>query len=89
MQRVQLNLFQELKCIGSTVQTGGATGHESWEEGPGGVVCLAKDGLLCGRHLSGRLKGRLCMVMVRPARLYGIEAVAVTKEQEKNWRWLK
>ena len=32
---------------------------------------------------------RLYKVMVRPALLYGTETVAVTKTQEKGWKWQK
>ena len=40
------------------------------------------EGLLCDRHVSARLKGKLHRTVVRPAMMYGLENVALTKRQE-------
>ena len=41
-------------------------------------------GIICDRTVPDKIKGRLYKVMVRPAMLYGMEAVAVTKAQERK-----
>ena len=40
--------------------------------------------IMCDRTVPDKIKGRLYKVMVRPAMLYGMEAVAVTKAQERK-----
>ena len=39
-------------------------------------------GLLCDRDVSARLKGKIHRTVVKPAMMYGLETVAVTKRQE-------
>ena len=39
-------------------------------------------GVICDRRVSGRVKGKVYRVAVRPAMLYGLETVALTKIQE-------
>ena len=39
-------------------------------------------GVLCDRKLSARVKGKMYKSVVRPAMLYEMEMVAVTKRQE-------
>ena len=41
---------------------------------------------MCDKKVTDKLKGRLYKVMVRPALLYGMETVAVTKAQEMKWQ---
>ena len=38
-------------------------------------------GVICNRRLPARLKGKVCSSVVRPAMVYGLETVAVTKKQ--------
>ena len=38
-------------------------------------------GVLCDRKLSAKVKGKMYKSVVRPAMLYGMEMVAVTKRQ--------
>ena len=38
-------------------------------------------GVLCGRKLSARVKGKMYRSVVRPAMLYGMKTVAVTERQ--------
>ena len=59
--------MKEFKYLGSTVQkTGGADKVAKRVQG----------------RVSAKMKGRLYKMIVRPAMLYGMEAVAVTKRQE-------
>ena len=39
-------------------------------------------GVICDRRVSARVKGKVYRVAVRPAMLYGLETVALTKRQE-------
>ena len=39
-------------------------------------------GVICDRRVPARVKGKVYKVPVRPAMLYGLETVAVTKRQE-------
>ena len=39
-------------------------------------------GVMCDGRVSAKMKGRLYKMIVRPAMLYGMEAVAVTKRQQ-------
>ena len=41
-------------------------------------------GVLCDRRVPAKVKGRMYKSMVRPAMLYGMEAVAVTGGQERK-----
>ena len=38
-------------------------------------------GVICDRRLPARVKGKVYSLMVRPAMVYGLETVAVTKKQ--------
>ena len=41
-------------------------------------------GIMCDRKVPAAVKGRMYKTMIRPAMLYGMEAVAVTKGQERK-----
>ena len=38
-------------------------------------------GVICDKRLPARVKGKVCSLVVRPAIVYGLETVAVTKKQ--------
>ena len=38
--------------------------------------------MICDRRLSACAKGKVCKTVVRPAMLYGLETVPLTKKQE-------
>ncbi len=85
MQGVKLKRVQEFKYLGSTVQSDGAADKEVGKRIQAGWNAWRKiTGILCDRRVPARLKGRLFKTMVRPAMLYGMEAVAVTKAQERK-----
>ena len=48
-------------------------------------------GVICDRRVPARVKGKVYRVAVRPAMLYGLETVALTKRQEAEMEvaWLK
>ena len=39
-------------------------------------------GVICDRRISAKMKGKMYKTVVRPAMLYGLEAVALTRKQE-------
>ena len=41
-------------------------------------------GVICDRRVPARVKGKVYKVAVRPAMLYGLETVALTKRQEEE-----
>ena len=41
-------------------------------------------GIICDRRLPARVKGKVYSTVVRPAMVYGLETVAVTKKQVKE-----
>ena len=47
----------------------------------GGEECQ-DSGVICDRRVPARVKGKVYKVAVRPAMLYGLETVALTKRQE-------
>ena len=43
-------------------------------------------GVICDRRLPARLKGKVYSSLVRPAMVYGLETVAVTKKQVEGMK---
>ncbi|XP_063589593.1 uncharacterized protein LOC134766589 [Penaeus indicus] len=87
MQGVKLNRVQQFKYLGSTVQSDGGSDKEVETRIQAGWTAWRKiTGVLCDRKVPEELKGRLYKTMVRPAMLYGMEAVAVTRDQEKKMK---
>ncbi|XP_047480558.1 uncharacterized protein LOC125033219 [Penaeus chinensis] len=85
MQGLKLNRVQEFKYLGSTLQSDGASDKEVGKRIQAGWNAWRKiTGLLCDRRVPAKLKGRIFKTIVRPAMLYGMEAVAVTKGQERK-----
>ena len=73
---------KEFKCLGSMVQESGSCKREvkkrvqtRWN---GWRKVL---GLICSRRLPARVKGKVYSSAVRPAMVYGLETVVVTKKQ--------
>ena len=83
MQGEEVAKLEYFKYLGSTVQSNGECGREvkkrvhagwnSWRIMPG---------VICDRRVPARVKGKVYRVAVRPAMLYGLETVALTKRQE-------
>ena len=70
---------------GSTIQADGGIDREiakRIQAGRGAWKRIA--GVMCDRKVSGTMKGQLYKTMVRPAMMYGIETLAVTKAQERK-----
>ena len=82
MEDTKVPRVKEFKYLGSTVQESGSCEREvkkrvqaewnGWRKVPG---------VICDRRLPARVKGKVYSSVVRPAMVYGLETVAVTKKQ--------
>ena len=75
----------DFKYLGSTVQSNGECGREVKKRVQAGWNGWRRmSGVICDRRVPTRvkLKGKVYKVAVRPAMLYGLETVALTKRQE-------
>ena len=79
MQGEEVAKVEDFKYLGSTVQSNGEVkkrvqaGWNGWRR---------MSGVICDRRVPARVKGKMYKVAVRPAMLYGLEAVALAKRQE-------
>jgi len=80
-----MNRVENFKYLGSTVQEDGGTEQEVMRRIQSGWNSWRKiTGVVCDRRAPKWLKGKLHKQMVRPAMLYGLETVPLTKAQEKK-----
>ena len=85
MEGERLKEAKEFKYLGSTVQQSEGSDKEVVKRIQAGWAAWRRiTGVMCDRRVPGKVKGRMFKTMVRPAMLYGMEAVAVTKAQEKK-----
>ena len=70
LQGVEVPKVKEFRYLGSTVQCNGGCGWNNWRR---------VSGVICNRRLSACTKGKVYKMVVRPAILYGLETVALTK----------
>ena len=83
MQGEEVAKVEDFKYLGSTVQSNGECGREVKKRVQAGWNGWRKmSGVICDRRVPARLKGKVYKVAVRPAMLYGLETVALTKRQE-------
>ena len=72
----------DFKYLGSTIQSNGECGREIKKRVQAGWYSWRRmSSLLCDRRISARLKGKIHRTVVRPAMMYGLETVAMTKRQ--------
>ena len=73
---------KEFKYLGSTVQESGGCEREVKRRVQAGWNRWRKvSGVICDRRLPARAKGKVYSSVVRPAMVYGLEIVVVTKKQ--------
>ena len=82
MEDTKVPRIKEFKYLGSKVQESGGcerevkkrvqTGWNGWRR---------VSGVICDKRLTARVKGKVYSSVVRPAMVYGLETVAVTKKQ--------
>ena len=83
MQGEEVSKVEDFKYLGSTVQSNGECGREVKKRVQAGWNGWRRmSGVICDRRVSARVKGKVYRVAVRPAMLYGLETVALTKRQE-------
>ncbi|KAK3537404.1 hypothetical protein QTP70_008859 [Hemibagrus guttatus] len=85
LQGEEVKKVQELKYLGSTVQSNGECGKEVKKRVQAGRNGWRKvSGVLCDRKISARIKGKVYRTVVRAAMLYGLETVSLRKRQESE-----
>ena len=73
---------KEFKYLGSTVQESGGCEREVRKRVQAGWNGWRRvSGIICNKRLPARVKGKVYSSVVRPAMVYGLETVAVTKKQ--------
>ena len=83
MQGEEVAKVEDFKYLGSTVQSNGECGREVKKRVQAGWNGWRRmSGAICDRRVPARMKGKVYKVAVRPAMLYGLETVALTKRQE-------
>ena len=83
MQGGEVTKVDEFKYLGSTVQGNGECDREVKKRIQAGWNGWRRvSGVICDRRISAKIKGKMYKTVVRPAMLYGLEAVALTKKQE-------
>ena len=82
MEDTKVPRVKEFKYLGSTVQESGACEREVKKRVQAGWNGWRKvSGVISNRRLPARVKGKVYSSVVRPAMVYGLEMVAVTKKQ--------
>ena len=82
MEDTKMPRVKEFKYLGSTVQESGDCEREVKKRVQAGWNGWRKvSGVICDRRLPARVKGKVYSSVVRPAMVYGLETVAVTKKQ--------
>ncbi|XP_051788839.1 uncharacterized protein LOC127529415 [Erpetoichthys calabaricus] len=83
MQGVELAKVNEFKYLGSTVQSNGDCGREKKKRVQAEWNGWRRvTGVICDRRVSARVKGKVYKAVVRPAMLYGLKMMALTRKQE-------
>ena len=78
---------KEFKYLGSTVQESGGCEREVKKRVQAGWNGWRRvSGVICDRRLPARVKGKVYNSVVRPAMVYRLETVAVTKNKWKRWK---
>ena len=82
MEDTKVPRVKEFKYLGSTVQESGGCKREVKKRVQAGWNGWRRlSGVICDRRLPARVKGKVYSLVVRPAMVYGLETVAVTKKQ--------
>ena len=82
MEDAKVPRVKKFKYLGSTVQESGDCENKIKKRvQPGWNGWRRVSGVICDRRLPARVKEKVCSSVVRPAMVYGLETVAVTKKQ--------
>ena len=86
MKGREINKVNEFKYLGSGINSEGGYNTEVKKRIQAGWNGWRKvSGVLCDRNMSLRVKGKVYRTCVRPAMLYGMETVPVSKYQERKF----
>ena len=80
LQEAEVVKVDKFKYLGSTVQSNGDCGSCADRGRVEWVERVAE--VICDRRVSAEMKGNLYKTVVRPAMVYGLETVALTRKQE-------
>ena len=87
MENTKMPRIKEFKYVGSTVQESGSCERKVKKRVQAGWNEWRKvSGVICDRRLPARVKGKMYSSAVRPAIVYGLDTVAVTKNKWKRWK---
>ena len=82
MEGTKVSRVKEFKYLGSTVQKSGSCKREvNRRVQPGWNGWRKVSGVICDRRLPAKVKGKMYSSVVKPAMVYGLKTVAVTKKQ--------
>ena len=82
MEDTKVPRVTEFKYLGSTVQESGGCEREVKKRVQAGWNGWRRvSGVVCDKRLPARVKGKVYSSVIRPAMVYGLETVAVTKKQ--------
>ena len=82
MEDTKVPRVKEFKYLGSTVQESGSCEREVKRRVQAGWNGWKKvSGVICDKRLPARVKEKVYSIVVRPAMVYELETVAVTKKQ--------
>ena len=82
MDAAKVPRVKEFKYFGSMVQESGSCEREVKKRVQAGWNGWRRvSGVICNRRLPARVKGKVYSSLVRPAMVYGLETVAITKKQ--------
>ena len=82
MEDIKVPRVKEIKYLGSTVQESGDCEREVKKRVQAGWNGWRRvSGVICDKRLPARVKGKVYNSVVRPAMVYGLETVTVTKKQ--------
>ena len=85
MEDTKVPRVKKFKYLGSMVQESGGCKREVKKRVQAGWNGWKKmSRVICDRRLPARVKGKVYSSVVRPAMVYGLETVAVTKKQVKE-----
>ena len=85
MKDTKVPRVKEFKYLGSTVQESGSCKREVKKRVQAGWNRWRKvSGVICDRRLPAEVKGKVYSSVVRPAMVYGLETMVITKKQVKG-----
>ena len=87
MEDAKVPRVKKFKYLGSMVQESGGCKREVKKRVQAGWNGWRRvSGVICDRRLQARVKGKVYSSVVRPAMVYGLEKVIVTKNKWKRWK---